>query len=307
MTAGPANPFARLQARHEALLARQPQEGSGLVEEALAYADEIRRESAHVTGARERSQLRANLRYWAGFIHEHTGVYPPTELAPPLAGVAPTDEPGARQRRTLPLTSAILLLLLLLACWLAFRYALPAALPPATLPIDLTAVLTPSVRPSATDEPAEEATDEPAEEATEEPSPGNPEPVEVSPLTTVSLTNFRDGDAVGERALLRGIYRQLDESWTLHLLVQPVAGDGRLYPAPDFVNVESDEPDGEWELVVDFAVPGIERARFVNLFLVLARGERARTALANAAQQGLSGLPPGAILLPDVTTLIYAP
>jgi LysM repeat protein len=116
------SPFQQLQARHEALLARQEEEDADLLDEVTAYLDRVRRESAAVTSPQERAQLRANLRYWSGYVYEQTGSYPSTELAP--SGIDETKSIGkliharrdwaTRLRRYLPLIVVGTLIILLL-------------------------------------------------------------------------------------------------------------------------------------------------------------------------------------------------
>ena len=116
------SPFQQLQDRHEALLARQEEEGADLLDEVAAYLERVRRESAAVASPQERAQLRANLRYWAGYVYEQTGAYPSTELAPP--GVDEAQSAGkltparrdwsARLQRHLPLIVVGALIILLL-------------------------------------------------------------------------------------------------------------------------------------------------------------------------------------------------
>jgi hypothetical protein len=53
-----------------------------LIHEARAYIERARIESEWIIEARDRSQLRANLRFWASFILNCTGSYPDTTLRP---------------------------------------------------------------------------------------------------------------------------------------------------------------------------------------------------------------------------------
>ena len=73
--------FRQLQSRHEELLKLLEDEAE-VLPEVQAYIRAVRSESSRVTEAQDRDQLRANLRYWASFVHESTGVYPSTDLAP---------------------------------------------------------------------------------------------------------------------------------------------------------------------------------------------------------------------------------
>lgn len=95
------SPVQALQAEHERLLGRLDDAGGvpfsrltpptpdqlpiglqALVHEARAYIERGKAESEWVSDARDRSQLRANLRFWASFLLTCTGVYPDTTLRP---------------------------------------------------------------------------------------------------------------------------------------------------------------------------------------------------------------------------------
>ena len=97
----PPSPMLSLQAEHERLLARLDETGGApcpgpapasvddlsfdiqaLIHEARAYIERARIESEWIVEARDRSQLRANLRFWASFILNCTGTYPDTTLRP---------------------------------------------------------------------------------------------------------------------------------------------------------------------------------------------------------------------------------
>lgn len=95
------SPVQALQAEHERLLGRLDDAGGvpytgptppapdqlplglqALIHEARAYIERGKAESEWVSDARDRSQLRANLRFWASFLLKCTGVYPDTTLRP---------------------------------------------------------------------------------------------------------------------------------------------------------------------------------------------------------------------------------
>lgn len=86
--------FEALQAQHEALLLRQNTEDD-ILADVQAYVEQVRKEGSKITSPQARTQLRANLRYWAGFVYECTGEYPNTEL-PPSVPYAAKPEPMFR-------------------------------------------------------------------------------------------------------------------------------------------------------------------------------------------------------------------
>jgi hypothetical protein len=61
---------------------KQSFEMQALIHEARAYIERSKAEAEWIRDARDRSQLRANLRFWASFLVNCTGVYPDTTLRP---------------------------------------------------------------------------------------------------------------------------------------------------------------------------------------------------------------------------------
>jgi hypothetical protein len=97
----PPSQMQALQAEHERLLGRLddaggvpfpsstppaldklPFEKQALIYEARAYIERSKAEAEWISDGRDRSQLRANLRFWASFILNYTGVFPDTTLHP---------------------------------------------------------------------------------------------------------------------------------------------------------------------------------------------------------------------------------
>jgi hypothetical protein len=74
--------FSDLQAAHEELI-HKAQSSEDILEQAQQYLKDIQSGSSRVSPARERDQLRANLRYWTGYVYEKTGEYPNVDLLPP--------------------------------------------------------------------------------------------------------------------------------------------------------------------------------------------------------------------------------
>jgi hypothetical protein len=75
------NSFEQLQTRHEELLSQQDSEAE-ILDQVREYITQARRAGTMIGSPQERDQLRANLRYWSGYVYEHTDVYPNAELAP---------------------------------------------------------------------------------------------------------------------------------------------------------------------------------------------------------------------------------
>ncbi len=78
--------FEELQQIHQRLLDRMDEvsdaDKAAFVREAQNYVTRVRDEAAAVPDPRDRDQLRANLRYWASYVYDATGVYPNTTMRP---------------------------------------------------------------------------------------------------------------------------------------------------------------------------------------------------------------------------------
>lgn len=73
--------FSELQNRHERLLSAK-MEKTIQKSEVQKFINEIATGGKKISSPRERDQLRANLRYWANYVYEETGIYPNIELLP---------------------------------------------------------------------------------------------------------------------------------------------------------------------------------------------------------------------------------
>lgn len=73
--------FENLQEKHEKLL-REQNEDQDVNDDAKNYISYSLSVSSQISSPNERDQLRANLRYWAGYLYEESGVYPNIELLP---------------------------------------------------------------------------------------------------------------------------------------------------------------------------------------------------------------------------------
>ena len=78
--------FKALQDKHVDLLSRivdPPTEE--FIAEVSNFILEVIEASSAIASPRDREQLRANLRYWATLVYDHTGAYPSTSLNPPTS------------------------------------------------------------------------------------------------------------------------------------------------------------------------------------------------------------------------------
>ncbi len=75
--------FEKLQARYLELL-KLEQEKTDILSEVQAYIEDAKNTSDSIGLLQEREQLRANLRYWSGYVYDHTtpNFYPTTDLRP---------------------------------------------------------------------------------------------------------------------------------------------------------------------------------------------------------------------------------
>jgi uncharacterized membrane protein YsdA (DUF1294 family) len=78
------NKLEELQAEHQKLLEEYEanHDSNELLNAVHSYIKRVRVEAELVPLPRDRDQLRANLRFWASFIFDKTGIYPETTLWP---------------------------------------------------------------------------------------------------------------------------------------------------------------------------------------------------------------------------------
>ncbi len=76
--------FDELQIEHQKLLAETstPGDPEKSLQSVRDYIDKVCSEAERVPSPRDRDQLRANLRFWASYVYDRTGVYPDTTLRP---------------------------------------------------------------------------------------------------------------------------------------------------------------------------------------------------------------------------------
>lgn len=90
--------YENLQAEHQRLLQRKDAESSSpaFLQAVQDYIQYVKMEAAWVESPRDRSQLRANLRFWASYVFDNTGTYPDTTLLP-AGSVGMAEEPVAAE------------------------------------------------------------------------------------------------------------------------------------------------------------------------------------------------------------------
>lgn len=76
--------YAELLRRHVALTAQQSAHASLVLAEVQEYLDLARLNAGRIADAQQRGQIKSFIRWWAGWIYDHTGVYPNTEIVQPV-------------------------------------------------------------------------------------------------------------------------------------------------------------------------------------------------------------------------------
>jgi hypothetical protein len=331
--------FLELQAEHQTLLAQQsdfrpPVDSSEelsssvkeqeLLEQVQEYIRRVRQESHQVASPHERDQLRANIRYWSGYVFEQTGTYPNTELAP-ASDLAP-DNTGLLRA---PLIIAGLVILLIIALGAAVFGlmnnnaaeiaatqtrnseieatnesatqtvgAIQTEVTPLTETPTLvnTSTSTPSSTPSLTPTSTATATATPMPTPTETPTP-------ALPGLFAQLIYPEDGTEVQPRTTLTGTF-MLRESWSIHVLLQPFS-QGRVWvPVPDFFQVPEGQSSGTWSLEVNFGEGAeLESPEQYRIQIVVANNDQTRELLERSVETGFQEIPNELIPYAPVTTV----
>lgn len=304
--------FEQLQARHEELLSQQDS-GAELVEAVREYIAHVRQAGGQVASPQERDQLRANLRYWSGYVYEHTGTYPNTELVP----VAYVSDKVGTVGRALPwygwLLAGIVVLLCILAALVFFSQPAdsPVELPTApAIELNGSPTVTPSPTattslvftstPTATPTPTTMVS---TATPTREVAPGIPPPVDTVGIA-VELTSLQDGEEVRPITAVSGNYRNLRDGWSIHVLLQPISAGGRLFPVAQFETIPAPEAAGEWRIEVAFGEgTTLERPEQYNIQLAVAIDDSGREVLQDAIGVGFDEIPGQLLLFPQITTV----
>jgi len=135
--------FEALVTRHEELLELQKEQD--IAEKAQIYIEQVIAASSQIAAPHKRDQLRANLRYWAGYVYDKKGVYPSIELAPPSR----LASRNWRLRKTVTRAFLTVILLMLILTLLGVGVSIRQFLLVSVLPT-YTPTLTPSPPPTET-------------------------------------------------------------------------------------------------------------------------------------------------------------
>ena len=298
--------FQDLQASHEALLRRQ-QSNEPVLNDVKAYIEQARAASSQVADPRERDQLRANLRYWAGYVFDQEKIYPNVELAP---SAAPPPKVGG----SLMVTGAIVVVVLVVvAAVAAIGIGLVSRFPAGR------DTSTPTFAFTASTTSAPNSTLQPTATVTPTPLPASPTPTPTPELPTLlpapsqtvipqgifaELVSPQDGQAVKPREQIVVRYGNLQPGWSLHVLLQPLSQGGKFFPAKSYLTVTADNLSGEWSPPVVFEIGGdLGAPQQYSIQLVLAIDEATLRTLNAGTETGLQTLPPLTIRLPKVTTV----
>ena len=153
-----------LQARHQALLDRQAsgEAPQSLLADVQSYIEQAKAQAAYIPDSRQRSQLRANLRFWASYVFDQTKTYPDTTLlpasmpvdstavSPPLTTI--TERPAVLKKTWKTIAWALIIgipLILIVLLWVIPGLSVPATITPGT-----TQTRPPTVPPESTLPPA---------------------------------------------------------------------------------------------------------------------------------------------------------
>ncbi len=127
--------YGELQAVHQHLLeqSEETEDPKEMLEDVLAYIEQIKADAEFVSNPRERNQLRANLRYWASFVYDQTGNYPNTNMRP--ASLPPTSpervqpfpKPGRRTFFAAVSIVSGILIIFIFTFWLNAQILLPTS------------------------------------------------------------------------------------------------------------------------------------------------------------------------------------
>lgn len=102
--------YEELQAAHQQLLehSEEVEYPKEILDDVQAYIERIKADAEYVSDVRDRNQLRANLRYWASFVYDHTGSYPNTTLRP---ASVPETEPEKSLRTSFTFNRIVLVVI----------------------------------------------------------------------------------------------------------------------------------------------------------------------------------------------------
>ena len=285
--------FSDLQATHEELV-NKAQASGDILDQVQQYLKDIQSGSSQVSSARERDQLRANLRYWAGYVYEKTKEYPNVDLLP--SSVPPQPD----RRLLFSLAGAALVLLLFCALGYFALNSLSslfvAADTGATATMEaLVAQQTQDALTSPTLPPTERLTETPTVTPSGTFSPLTPTPtLAESEITLVQITSVQDNDQVKPTASISGTYSNLAPGSSIHLIIQPLSQNGLRFPAKQYALVSANSTSGEWTIEAKFGQGSqLEKQEDYILSIAVAPDEETRNKLLELVDTGFQEYPSG--------------
>ena len=285
--------FSDLQATHERLV-NQAQSSEDILEQAQQYLKDIQSGSSLVSAARERDQLRANLRYWASYVYEKTKEYPNVDLLP-------STVPVQLDRRVLFSAAGGVLVLLLFCALGYFGFVLPQ---------QQIAQANGTVQANSATQVVQIATQRALANQvatsialqTPTPTPTTLGQVETPPaetptesnVTSVQITSVKDNDQVQPITSISGTYLNLAPGSSIHLIVQPLSQDGLRFPVKQYALVSANSTSGEWAIEAKFGQGAdLEKPEDYWLSVVVAPDQDTRDKLAEAVDKGFREYPSG--------------
>ncbi len=274
--------FSDLQATHERLV-NKAQSSEDILEQVQQYLKDIQTGSGLVSSARERDQLRANLRYWASYVYEKTKEYPNVDLLP-------STVPSQVDRKVLFSLAGGFLVLLFFCVLGYFGFVVPQ---------QQTAQANGTAQANLSTQNAQIATRQasllttpivPLQTPTEISSDGTPQ----FEVTSVQITSVKDNDQVQPITLISGTYLNLAPGSSIHLIIQPFSGNGLRFPVKQYALVSANSTSGEWTIEAKFGQGAeLKTPDDYWLFVVVAPDQDTRNKLVDAAETGFREYPSG--------------
>jgi len=282
--------FKDLQARHEELI-NKAQTNENVLVQAQELIVEINKESSHISSLNERDQLRANLRFWASYVYEKSGIYPNVDLLPS----ANLPRPGWM----IPSIVGVIVVSIMLL-WGAFVKQQQAALSSQTAQVNPQSSVTPKASTTALVISTSTPSAIPSEIL---PTPTKIEIPQAGSLS-IEITSVREGDEVQPITVLRGTYSNLPFGYSVHVVVKSLSMEGIFFPMKQFAAVAPNSSTGTWEIEGRFGQGSdLQKSEEYQIQLVAAMNDDARQALLKAIDTGIQELPSGVIEFPQTITV----
>lgn len=274
--------FRDIQKLHEQLLNKQ-QSDLDITKGAQDFLKEAKIASSSIADAKERDQLRSNIRYWASYIYEKTGIFPNVELPPP------TTKAVTQQKRWRFMT--LIFILFLISLFVVFftvsTYQIKANVE-ATVSYAQEATLAQvatqlfSITPSSTFSPAT-------------PSESN--------NISVTLTYPQNGQIIPPELTLKGQYSNLSIGQSICVFVQPLSKGGKIYPLSDCYTVLS-QTFGNWSIDVRFGnAEELTKPEKYILIIGIVPDEQNVAMIKQSNLSGFDQMPTGVLTSPQSVTV----